>query len=311
MNKVIIIAGPTAVGKSKLAVELAKKLNTEIISADSMQIYRNLDIGTAKITQSEMQGIKHHLINIIEPTDEFSVMQFQKMALEIIESLHNKGKIPIICGGTGLYIDSLTHNFDFMNIKPDQNLRENLETIYKNNPQDLLDMVLNIDKDYYSHIKIREMKKMIRIIEVFKYSGKKINYFRSSNSKNNYYLFVLNDNRESLYSRINSRVDHMLNLGLIDEVRLLIENGVNSNCQSMKAIGYKEVISYINNEISKSEMIDLLKKNSRNYAKRQLTWFRRNEFSNWIDVSNFNNNDIIEYVLEKSEINLGDTNAGN
>lgn len=298
MKDVIIIAGPTAVGKTSLSINLAKKLNTEIISADSMQIYKKMDIGTAKITKEEMQGIKHHLIDIIEPYESFSVQQFQNMALQIISDIHKKNKIPIIVGGTGLYIDSLTHNFDFVNVKPNYELRKELEEIYKSNPKILLDRVMDIDNKLYSHLSINDMKKLIRAIEVYEEAGKKIEYDRFvENNQYKYHLFVLNDDRQNLYNRINKRVDLMIENGLIDEVKNVYKIA-DENSQSMKAIGYREVIPYLKGEISFEEMLGKLKQDSRNYAKRQLTWFRRNEFSNWIDIREKSIDDIAYYILE-------------
>lgn len=299
MKKVIIIAGPTAVGKTNLSIQLAKKLNTEIISADSMQIYKKLDIGTAKVTKEEMGGIKHHLIDIINPDESYSVQEFKKEALDIIKNLHVKNKIPVIVGGTGLYIDSLTHDFDFVNVKPNIELRKELEEIYKVKPAHLLDEVHQIS-DVYSHLTLKDKKKIIRAIEVYRESGKILNYDRKQNSSDvKYYLFVLNDNRENLYNRINNRVDIMINNGLVKEVKALLEQGLNANCQSMKAIGYKDVISYLNNDISYEDMVYKLKQNSRHYAKRQLTWFRRNELSDWINIEDKSTNDIINYILDR------------
>ncbi|MCT1795460.1 tRNA (adenosine(37)-N6)-dimethylallyltransferase MiaA [Helcococcus kunzii] len=298
MNDVIIISGPTAVGKTSLSIQIAKQLNTEIISADSMQIYKHMDIGTAKIKDSEMDGIKHHLIDIIEPDENYSVHDFQKSAYRIIEEMLKNNKIPVIVGGTGLYIDSLIYDYDFINVKPDYELRKKLEEEYSKNPQTLLDKVYSINYENYSHLNIKDKKKLIRAIEVFEKSGKLINYDREKSIKDiNYHLFVLTNDRKIIYDRINKRVDIMIESGLIDEVKSLLEDGVDPNSQSMKAIGYREVISYLNNEYTYEEMIDKLKQNSRHYAKRQLTWFRRNEYSQWLDVSKYNENKMIKYIL--------------
>lgn len=299
MNDVIIIAGPTAIGKTSLSLNLANNLNTEIISADSMQIYKNMNIGTAKITKTEMNGIKHHLIDIINPKDNFSVQNFQELALKIIKELHQNNKIPIIVGGTGLYIDSLTHNYDFLNVKPNYKLRQKLEEIYEKNPNYLLEEVYKIDKNLYNHLGINDKKKLIRAIEVFKIAEKKINYKRMVFENSiKYHLYVLNCNREELYNKINQRVDLMLEKGLIKEVKNLINMGLTEQNQSMKAIGYKEVLNYLNNNINYDTMIEKLKQNSRNYAKRQLTWFRRNKFSKWISTDNKTNHQILEEILD-------------
>lgn len=283
-KKVIIISGPTAVGKTKFSIHLAKKLNTEIISADSMQIYRMMDIGTAKIKDEEKKGIVHHMIDIRDPKDNFSVQDFQSLAIKIIDSLHNKDKIPIIVGGTGLYIDSLIYDYDFNDVKPDFNLRKKLSEEYNQNPNKMLDFVKSLSDDY-SKLNLKDKKKIIRILEVYKKSGKLINYNRKLSSKYDIKLFILNDNRDKIYSRINDRVEYMLNEGLIDEVKNLVNMGLNDHYQSMKAIGYKEVYDYLMGKLSYNDMVDLLKKNSRHYAKRQLTWFRRNEKSIWIDIN--------------------------
>ncbi len=300
MKKVIIIAGPTAVGKSDLAIKLAKKLNTEIVSADSMQIYRKMDIGTAKIKEEEMDGIVHHMIDIVDPCENYSVQNFQNQAYEIFDQIFEKDMIPIVVGGTGLYIDSLVYDYDFLNVKPDYKLRKELEDQYKKYPESLLDQVRDIDVDLYKNINLNDMKKMIRIIEVYKLAGKKINYDRKNlNEDIDYRLFVLTDDRKVLYDRINKRVDQMIDQGLIEEVQGLLDEGLEKNVQSLKAIGYREVIPYLEGQYSKEEMIELIKRNSRRYAKRQLTWFRRNEYSNWIDISKeeFNSADkIIDHI---------------
>lgn len=283
-KKVIIISGPTAVGKTKFSIDLAKKLNTEIISADSMQIYKMMDIGTAKIKDEEKKGIVHHMIDIRDPKDNFSVQDFQSLAIKIIDSLHNKDKIPIIVGGTGLYIDSLIYDYDFNDVKPDFNLRKKLSEEYNQNPNKMLDFVKSLSDDY-SKLNLKDKKKIIRILEVYKKSGKLINYNRKLSSKYDIKLFILNDDRDKIYSRINDRVEYMLNEGLIDEVKKLVNMGLNDQYQSMKAIGYKEVYDYLIGKLSYNDMVDLLKKNSRHYAKRQLTWFRRNEKSIWIDIN--------------------------
>lgn len=302
MKKVIIIAGPTAVGKTSLSIKLAKKLNTEIISADSMQIYKGLDIGTAKITEDEKNDIKHHLIDIINPSDSFSVHDFQRLCYDKMEEIFNKGKIPIIVGGTGLYIDSLIYDYDFLDVKPDKNLRSYLEVLYKKDPKLLLEYVINIDKQNYSHFNLNDKKKIIRAIEVFIKSGKTINYDRKKHTKDiKYYLYVLNDDRDKLYERINKRVDIMINDGLIDEVKSILDSGLDEDSQSMKAIGYKEVISYFRKEYDFETMIYKLKQNSRKYAKRQLTWFRRNEYSRWINIENKNTDQIVDHILKEIE----------
>lgn len=301
MKNVIIISGPTAVGKTKLSIEIAKKLDSEIISADSMQIYKGMDIGTAKIKTEEMQGIKHHLIDIVNPNENYSVHDFQRMAYEIMDDLFSKGKIPIIVGGTGLYIDSLIYDYDFLSVKPDYQLREELDKIYQSNPQDLLYRLLKISPENYSHLSINDKKKIIRAIEVYEKSGKLISYQRKLYEGDiDYQLYVLTDNREDLYNRINSRVDLMLEMGLVNEVSDLLNSGVSDQAQSMKAIGYKEVVEHLKGNLDYEIMVDKLKQNSRHYAKRQLTWFRRNDKSQWIDISKINMDELVEDICKKA-----------
>lgn len=299
MKDVIIIAGPTAVGKTSLSINLAKKLNTEVISADSMQIYKGMDIGTAKVTQKEMEEIKHHMIDIINPNENYSVQEFQNSCLKIIDEIHHKGKIPIIVGGTGLYIDSLTHDFDFVSVKPNYELRKKLESIYTVNPSMLLERVYNISKKSYSHLSLKDKKKIIRAIEVYEDCGKIIDYSRSmKNTSNNYHLFVLYDDRQNLYERINERVDVMILNGLIEEVKSILKIA-GEDAQSMKAIGYREVIEYIKGELDFETMKSKLKQHSRNYAKRQLTWFRRNEYSQWINIDGKTTDEIADFVINR------------
>lgn len=297
INDVIIIAGPTAVGKSSLAIKLAKKINSEIISCDSMQIYKQLDIGTDKIKEEDMQGVTHHLIDIISPSDSYSVNQFQRQCLNKIDHILKKGKIPILAGGTGLYINSIYYKYDFNDVKPDIEFRKSLEKDFEDKAHEYLAQLKKIDKDKYSKLTIKDKKKIIRALEVYKHTGKTIEVNSPKNDKYKFHLYILNDDREKIYGRINTRVDKMLSDGLVEEVRTLIDQGLDKNSQSMKAIGYKEVIEFLENSIDYPCMVEKLKQNSRRYAKRQLTWFRKLEDAIWLDKSIYNDDQISDKIL--------------
>lgn len=298
-SKVIIIAGPTGSGKSSLAIQLAKKVNGEIISCDSMQIYRNMDIGTAKVTEKEKSGVVHHMIDIISPKENFSVQDFQKQCKKLIREIHDRGNLPILAGGTGLYINSILYDYDFSQVKPHPEFRKKLEAAYEIDPIQLLEKLNKIDKNLYSSLNIKDKKKIIRALEVYEFSGKTISVDSKINQDYEFFLFVLNDKREKLYEKINQRVDLMLNNGLINEVDSLLSNGLNENHQSMKAIGYREVILYLQNKIDYQTMVDTLKQNTRKYAKRQLTWFRKNKNAIWLDKSESSQEEILIKILEE------------
>lgn len=297
IKDVIIIAGPTAVGKSSLAIKLAKALDTEIISCDSMQIYKQLDIGTDKIKESQMLGIAHHLIDIIDPSQSYSVNEFQKDALNIIDQIHKKGKIPIVAGGTGLYINSIYYKYEFNDVKPDLDFRREMEEDFIDKARYHLDKLMQIDSDKYSNLTVRDKKKIIRALEVYKYTGKSIEVDSPRNEDYNFHLYILNDNRESIYARINDRVDKMLDEGLLEEVKTLINQGIDKNSQSMKAIGYKEVIDFIDKKFDYQTMVEKLKQNSRRYAKRQLTWFRKIDGATWLNKEDLKDEEIILKIL--------------
>ena len=284
MKKVIMILGPTAVGKSKVGVELAKKFNGEIISADSVQIYKDLNIGSAKVTEDEMEGITHYGINLLNPEGEFSVFEYVNYTKEKIEEICAKGKTPIIVGGTGLYVKALTLGYNFGGVNKDEEFRNNAERlieekgvdyiyqeIYKKNPK----ILEKIDKN--------NKKRLIRAYEIVNSEGVQT----TSEFNCDYKLFALNMDREVLYNRINKRVDIMVNSGLLEEVKGLIEKGLTLENQSMKAIGYKEVIEYLNGDCDYEYMIDKIKQHTRNYAKRQLTFIRGLDNVNYIDMKDF------------------------
>lgn len=285
---VIVIAGPTASGKTKLSIELAKQINGEIISSDSMQIYKWMDIGTAKVTKEEAEGIKHYLIDIIEPNERYTVSNFKKDAEHAIEEILSKGKIPIVVGGTGLYIDSLIYGIEYQDMKFDEEYRiklmEQAET--EKGLNQLYNQALEIDKQAMEKISPNDTKRIIRILEIYHSTGKTKTELEIESRKNgvkyNYQVFVVNMDREKLYERINLRVDMMIDAGLIDEVKNIC-NRYNSFPTAMQGLGYKEVVEYLENKISKEEMIDKIKKESRHYAKRQLTWFRKDKDFIWLD----------------------------
>jgi len=289
LNIVIVILGPTASGKTKLSIELAKDIDGEIVSADSMQIYKYMDIGTAKPTEEEKQGIKHHLIDEITPDEEFSVARFQQLAVKYIDDIINRGKIPIVCGGTGLYIDSLIYNIEFGDTICDWELRERLrkEALEKGNEY-LHNKLKEIDPEAAEKIHMNNVKRVIRAIEVYTYTHKTISMLqkesRNNPSKYKFYVFGLSMGREKLYERINQRVDRMIEKGLVQEVKKLMEMGYDKSTIAMQGIGYKEILSYLRGEISFDEAVYLLKRNTRRYAKRQFTWFNRMKDVHWINL---------------------------
>jgi len=284
---VIVIGGPTASGKSKLGVELAKRIKGEIISADSMQIYKDMNIGTAKITHKEMQGIKHYMIDLLSPEERYSVSDYKQSAEKHIEEIIEKGKTPIIVGGTGLYIDSLIYGIEFANEEIDTMYREELNKIADEGKlQELYNKAVEIDPVAMKKISPNDKKRIIRVLEIYHKTGmtktEQDIKSRENEVKYNYKVFAIDMDREVLYERINKRVDLMLNNGLIEEVEELIKKYKNFKT-AMQGLGYKEVVEYLNGIVSKEEMIENLKRKTRNYAKRQLTWFRKNKDTVWLD----------------------------
>lgn len=303
MKDVILIVGPTGVGKTKLSLVLANKLKSEIISADSMQIYRGMDIGTAKVSREIQDDIKHYLIDVVNPDEEYNVSNFQEDAFQIIDNLLLKGQTPIVVGGTGLYINSLVYKLEFGNEKPNEEYRNKLWRIYEEKgSQALLDLLKSKDPDSLKTINKNNIKRIIRAIEYnhttgLKYSDKNDN-FREENTDYNFHIYCLEEERSKLYERINHRVDEMIDEGLLREVESLISK-YDNNSISFKGIGYKEVIDYLDNKTDYDEMLRLLKRNSRRLAKRQYTWFRRDNRINWIDIEKYGYDfeKIAEYIL--------------
>ncbi|MDU7151548.1 MAG: tRNA (adenosine(37)-N6)-dimethylallyltransferase MiaA [Peptoniphilus grossensis] len=283
MENLVIITGPTGIGKTELSLELAKKYKGEIISSDSMQIYKKLNIGTAKIDLNNT-SIPHHMIDIIEPSDNFTVADFKNSAKKIIADINNRNGLPFLVGGTGLYINSLVYNLDFTETEPDYEYRDELREILEEEGSEFLyEKLQEQDRDMAEKIHKNNGQRIIRALEILKSGNKKGDNFREENKDYNLIYIGLNMDRSKLYEKINQRVDKMIDLGLVDEVKNLLDEGLDKNSQSLKAIGYKEVISYLDGEIDFDEMVDLIKKNSRHYAKRQLTWFRRDERIKWFD----------------------------
>ena len=301
-EKLIIISGPTAVGKTDISIEIAKRLNGEIISADSMQIYKYMDIGTAKVRKDEMQGIKHHLIDFIEPDEDFSVSDYKEKATKLITKLNNEGKTPIVAGGTGLYINSLVYELDFTDIAPDQDLRRNYEYIAEKEGKGyLLELLRKVDPITAGKYSENDVQRIVRALEVYDKSGismsEQTKNFRRPSQKYQPLMYCLYLDRQKLYDRINHRVDLMIEKGLIGEVEGLLNMGYSKELSSMKAIGYRELIQYLEGEWSLDHAISKIKQFSRNYAKRQLTWFRRDDRIKWIDVEKFENKiQVADYI---------------
>ncbi|MBS6610013.1 MAG: tRNA (adenosine(37)-N6)-dimethylallyltransferase MiaA [Peptoniphilus harei] len=298
MENLVIITGPTGIGKTELSLELAKKYNGEIISADSMQIYKKLNIGTAKIDLNKTD-IPHHMIDIIDPEDKFSVADFKKETKKIISNINTRGKIPFLVGGTGLYINSIVYNLNFTETEPDYEYRIKLNHLLEKNGSEVLyNKLFEIDEDMAKKIHKNNGQRIIRALEILKNGNKKEDKFREENDDYNLTYIGLNMDRDKLYEKINNRVDLMIDKGLVKEVKSLIERGLDKNSQSLKAIGYKEVIWYLDGKISYDEMIELIKKNSRHYAKRQLTWFRRDDRIKWFDRESENILKLLEEYIE-------------
>lgn len=301
MDNVIVIIGPTASGKTKLSIELAKSVGGEIISADSMQIYKHMDIGTAKPDSSEMDGIKHYLIDEVYPDEEFSVARFQELALKYIDEILDKGKVPIIVGGTGLYINSLIYNINFTETISDWDLRDRLRKVAEEKGNEYLHAKLEeVDSDAAKRIHVNDLKRIIRALEVFEYTKQPISYHqeisRQKPPRHNFRIFGLNMDRSVLYERINKRVDLMIEKGLVEEVIKLNSMGFDKNSVAMQGLGYKEILYYLRGEATFEEARYLIKRDTRHYAKRQLTWFRRIENVHWMNVDELTQEEILKNI---------------
>lgn len=301
-QKLLVIGGPTAVGKTDLSIKIAKKLNGEIISADSMQIYKYMDIGSAKVTEDEMDGVKHYLIDVVKPEVPFSVADFKEYGEKALDDIISRDKFPIISGGTGLYINSLTCNMTFTEAEKDEEYRAYLEnlSIEKGNEY-IHEMLKECDPISYKEIHANNRKRVIRALEVFKLTNKPFSSYNVGDdfydSDYDVYYYVLTMDRAKLYERINKRVDIMMEKGLLNECIRLKEMGYTSDIQSMQGIGYKEILYYLEGEISLDEAINMIKQGSRNYAKRQLTWFRRDKRCIFLDKDIMSDAEILDKVI--------------
>ena len=280
MTKPAILFGPTAVGKTALSVELAKQFNGEIISADSMQVYRHMDIGTAKPSKEQRSLVPHHLIDVVDPDESWTVSDFIERTNVLIKELSSKGKLPLIVGGTGLYLNALINGYSFPIAAKDDAIRKRLEKL---DVKEIYGRLKAADPDAAEKISSNDRKRMIRALEVFEQTGIPITKLQKKKENKNLKLICLNTEREKLYERINQRVDGMIKDGLVDEVKGLLEKGYTKSLQSMQALGYKEVIGYLNDEYGHDEMVELIKRKTRNFARRQLTWFKRFPNVRWIE----------------------------
>ncbi|MGN0385751.1 MAG: tRNA (adenosine(37)-N6)-dimethylallyltransferase MiaA [Lachnospiraceae bacterium] len=302
----IVLTGPTAVGKTKLSITLAKEIGGEILSADSMQVYRYMDIGSAKITPKEMEGVKHYLIDVLNPWDEFNVVVFQKMCKEAMEEIWQNGHIPILTGGTGFYIQAVLYDIDFTENDEDDSYRKKLEeTALEKGNLYLHDMLKEVDAKAADEIHPNNVKRVIRALEFAGKTGDRISehnaVMRKKESPYNFSYFVLNDVREKLYDRINQRVDEMMENGLVREVKKLHEMGCNKEMVSMQGLGYKEILEYLDGETTLEEAVYKIKRDTRHFAKRQLTWFRREKEVTWINKEDFGYDEhrILEAMLSE------------
>ncbi|HEX6923699.1 MAG TPA: tRNA (adenosine(37)-N6)-dimethylallyltransferase MiaA [Bacillales bacterium] len=286
-EKLVAVVGPTAVGKTRVSIELAKAFDGEIINGDSMQVYRSMDIGTAKITEKEAEGVPHHLFDIKDPTESYSAAEFQETARPLVTEINRRGHVPIVVGGTGMYIKSLTHHFNFSETDSDPDFREEMEKMANSsNAGDLYERLKAVDPVSAERVHPHNVRRVIRALEIYHVTGVPASKRRKQEEESPYQLATvgLTMDRDLLYSRINKRVDQMIENGLIQEVQHLYENGVR-DCQSVQAIGYKEIYSYFQGECTLEEAIELLKRNSRRYAKKQYTWFRRQMDVRWFGMS--------------------------
>lgn len=304
--KVIVICGPTASGKTALSIELAKKIDGEIVSADSMQIYKDMDIGSAKPSLEEMQGIKHYMLDFVSPEERFNVADYKEEAVQAIEKILKKGKVPIVVGGTGLYVDSLIYGIEYPKMEFDEEYRKELEKRAEvEGLEKLYEEAEQIDPEAMKNISVNDKKRILRVLEIYKQTGKTKTEQEIESRKNevpyDYKVFAINMERELLYDRINKRVDIMIEQGLIEEVKNVISK-YSKYPTAMQALGYKEIKEYLDGFITKEEAIEKVKQETRRYAKRQLTWFRKNKETIWLDGSSDRQNNI-NIILE--EVNFG------
>ena len=304
MKPLIILTGPTAVGKTELSISLAKAIDGEIISADSMQVYKYMDIGTAKIRSEEMQGVPHHLIDILDPKVPFNVAVFKDLAKQAVEDIYKRGHIPIVVGGTGFYIQALLYDIDFSEEDSDSELRQELEILAEEKGSEYLHACLReVDPESAEQIHHHNVKRVIRALEYFRIHGEKISVHnereRQKKSPYQFLYFVLTNDRKVLYERIERRIDQMLNEGVVEEVDNLLKMGYNPELVSMQGLGYKEFVPYLQGKCTLDEAVYVLKRDTRHFAKRQLTWFRRERDVRWLDKSKVSSDEeILNEILE-------------
>ena len=301
----IVLTGPTAVGKTSLSISLAKAVNGEIISADSMQVYKKMDIGSAKIRSEEMQGIPHYLVDVLEPEEEFHIVKFQQMAKKAMEDIYSRGKIPILVGGTGFYIQAVTKDIDFTEAQQENDYRKELEALAEEKGgEHLHEMLRKVDPVSADAIHAHNVKRVIRALEFYNQNGSPISAHNEEQKQHespyNLAYFVLNMPRELLYERIDLRVDQMMKEGLLEEVSRLKEEGCHRGMVSMQGLGYKEILAYLDGEYPLEEAVRVLKRDTRHFAKRQLTWFRREQELTWVNKDQFSyqEDQILDYMLE-------------
>ena len=300
----IVLTGPTAVGKTSLSISLAKAVNGEIISADSMQVYKRMDIGSAKIRKEEMQGVEHYLVDVLEPEEEFHIVKFQEMAKAAMEEIYAKGKVPILVGGTGFYIQAVTRDIDFTEAQQENTYRVELEKLAEEKGAEYLhERLREVDPASAESIHANNVKRVIRALEYYKQTGEPISRHneqeRQKESPYAFAYFVLNDKRDRLYQRIDARIDEMLLEGLVAEVEKLKEKGCHRGMVSMQGLGYKEILEYLDGECTLEEAVYKLKRDTRHFAKRQITWFKRERDVIWVDKDAFEYDEekILQYML--------------
>ncbi len=303
--RLIVIGGPTASGKTAAAVRLCQKIGGEVVSSDSMQIYRGMDIGTAKPFPDEMGGIVHHLMSIADPGEKYSAAAYRELAVQAINSIYASGRQPVVCGGTGLYIDALTKPMSFADHTGNEALRAELTTLSETmvGKLKLHNMLREIDPESADRLHINDVRRVIRAIEVYRMTGRTITEQAKLDSQRegdfDVIMFALSWPREVLYDRINRRVDEMMRLGLVDEVKRLLNNGLTKGSTAMQALGYKEIVQALDGEISMEDAVDAIKQGSRHYAKRQLTWFRRDERVHWIEAPGKSLDQIVDEMIKE------------
>lgn len=304
----IIITGPTAVGKTDLSIRLAKAIGGEIISADSMQVYKHMDIGSAKVTKEEMDGVRHHLLDVLEPWEDFNVVVFQQMAKKALEEIYARGAVPVIAGGTGFYIQALLYDIDFKENPEGSEIRRELEVLAAEKGNAYLHQLLHkVDPESALAIHSNNVKRVIRALEYYQQTGQKISvHNREERQKESPFAFayyVINTERSKLYARIDRRVDLMMEKGLVEEVKKLKEMGCHRGMVSMQGLGYKEILDYLNGECTLEEAVYILKRDTRHFAKRQLTWFKRERDVRWVNLEEFSEDKekVLAYLIQDSQ----------